>query len=51
MRTDEGIHKKEKTKHRPSTDDDDVKQCFSLPKIKSKRVSEGIYEEKIGMSG
>ena len=42
---------KMETKHRPSTDDDGVKQCFALPKITSKRVPEGVYEESIGMSG
>ena len=39
------------TEHRPSTDDDGVIHCFTLPKITSKRVPEGIYEDSIGMSG
>ena len=39
------------TKHRPSTNDDGVEHCFSLPKLTIKRVLEGIYEESIGMSG
>ena len=57
MRTDEGIHKKYEmeTKHRPSTDDDGVKHrcftyCFAQPKITSKKVPEGIFEESIGVS-
>ena len=33
------------TEHPPSTDDDGVKHCFALPKITSKRVPEGIYEQ------
>ena len=39
------------TKNRPSTDDHGVKHCFALPKITSKRVPEGTYEERIGMIG
>ena len=33
------------------TDDDGVKHCFALLKITSTRLPEGIYEERIGMSG
>ena len=39
------VYIKMETKHRPPTDDDGVKHCFALPKITSKRVPEGVYEE------
>ena len=37
---------KMETKHRPSTDDDGVKQCFVLTKITSKRVPGYIWTRK-----
>ena len=38
------------TTPRSFTNDDGIKHSFVLPKMTSKRVAEGIYEESIGMS-